>query len=146
MTDEQKKQLIQAVLTAVITLLLAVVSIFGYNVVVNSNQPQVSTLGLGPAQPATRFKAITVDNPATINGVSVPQPTATALPFVVRGGTAATYTSGASITHGFSAAPLWCTIFPSQSITATLTITTTTFSSNMASTSSPIYWQCGKAP
>jgi hypothetical protein len=160
MTDEQKKQLIQAVLTAVITLLLAVVSIFGYNVVVNANQPQAQdfgALGLGPAQPAQRFKSLTVDNGLTVGGATIqtpgatrvaatPQPTATTFPFVIRGGTASTYTSGAAITHGFAAAPTWCIVFPNQSVTSTLTLGTTTFSSDMASTSSPIYWQCGKAP
>ena len=94
---------------------------------------------------ATPIPTYAYSAPTAVN-TATPIPTATALPFVIRGGTEATYTSNAAITHGFAAAPTWCSIFPNQSITATLSITTTTFSSDMASTSSPIYWQCGKAP
>src|SRR4030067_2918665 len=53
---------------------------------------------------------------------ATPQPSATALPFIIRGGTAATYTSGAAITHGFAAAATWCSIFPQRDVTETITI------------------------
>lgn len=71
---------------------------------------------------------------------------ATALPFIVRSGTQANYTSGSSITHGFTTTPTLCIINPVQNITATYTITTTGFSSDMQTTSAAIYWMCSKAP
>lgn len=62
----------------------------------------------------------------------------------VRYGTASSYASGASIAHGFTVTPTVCMINPNQSITATYTITSTGFSSDMVDTASPIYWLCGK--
>jgi len=62
----------------------------------------------------------------------------------VRYGTVATYTTGTSIAHGFTVTPTMCLISPMQAVTATYTITTTGFSSNMPSTSSPIMWICGR--
>ena len=62
----------------------------------------------------------------------------------VRYGTAATYTSGASITHGFTVTPTTCIASPEREVTATLTITTTGFSWDTASRATPIFWVCGK--
>ena len=62
----------------------------------------------------------------------------------VRYGTAATYTSGASITHGFTVTPTACIASPEREVTATLTITTTGFSWDTASRATPIFWVCGK--
>jgi hypothetical protein len=58
-------------------------------------------------------------------------------------GTAATYASGARIAHGFATTPTMCMLWPAE-ITATLTITTTGFSSDTAVHSTPIMWMCGK--
>lgn len=60
----------------------------------------------------------------------------------VRSGTASSYTSGTSITHGFTVTPTVCLISPMQNITATYTITSTGFSTNMQTTTNPIYWVC----
>lgn len=54
------------------------------------------------------------------------------------------YTSGESIAHGFSVTPTVCLINPIRDVTSTLTITTTGFSSDMATVAEPIYWLCGK--
>lgn len=62
----------------------------------------------------------------------------------VRFGTAASYASGTSIAHGFTTTPTVCAIIPTQNISATFTITSTGFSSNMQTTASPVYWFCGK--
>lgn len=62
----------------------------------------------------------------------------------IKYGTAATYTSGTSITHGFTTTPTICIISPMQNITATYTITATGFSTNMQTTGNPVYWMCGK--
>jgi len=62
----------------------------------------------------------------------------------IKYGTAASYTQGASITHGFATTPTMCMIWPNQNITSTLTMVASTFSSNMQTTGSPIYWLCGK--
>ncbi len=61
----------------------------------------------------------------------------------VKYGTAATYTKDAAITHGFATTPTICMLWPAE-ITATLTITTTAFSSNTANHANPIYWMCGQ--
>jgi len=58
-------------------------------------------------------------------------------------GTAATYASEASISHGFATTPTACMLWPAE-ITATLTITATGFSSDTAAHTDPIYWMCGK--
>ncbi len=62
----------------------------------------------------------------------------------IKYGTAATYTSGAAITHGFTVTPTMCMLQPTRDVTSTLTIGETTFSSDMASVATPIYWMCGK--
>lgn len=62
----------------------------------------------------------------------------------VRGGTSATYTSGTAITHGFGTTPTLCIVQPARDVTSTVTITTTSFSSNMATVATPIYWMCFK--
>lgn len=62
----------------------------------------------------------------------------------VRFGAASVYTTGTSIAHGFTTTPTVCFISPSPEITATYTITTTGFSSNMATRANPVYWMCGK--
>jgi len=62
----------------------------------------------------------------------------------IKYGTAATYTSGASISHGFATTPTVCILTPARDVTATLTITTTGFSSDTATRAAPIYWLCGK--
>jgi len=62
----------------------------------------------------------------------------------VKFGTASVYTSGASITHGFATTPTICLLQPARDVTSTLTITSTGFSSNMATVSEPIYWMCAK--
>ncbi len=80
--------------------------------------------------------AATIDGALTNNGF--------AFSGAVRGGTSATYTSGAAITHGFASAPNWCLMGPARDVTSTLTIGATTFSSDMASVATPIYWVCGK--
>lgn len=61
----------------------------------------------------------------------------------VKYGTAATYDNGAAITHGFGTTPTICMLWPAE-ITATVTMTTTSFSSNTATHANPIYWLCGK--
>jgi len=62
----------------------------------------------------------------------------------IKYGVSATYVSGAAITHGFTAAPTACFLFPSRDVTETLTIGTTTFASDRASQATPVYWMCGK--
>jgi hypothetical protein len=165
LTDEQKKQLVQAFLTAFVTLVLAVAGILGYNVALSMVQPQAQTIGVESigVQPAQTFRALTVINSITNNGTLTQTGAATfgtttettanittlnvggqAQSGAVRYGTAATYTSGSSIAHGFTVTPTVCMISPMQAITSTYTITTTGFSTNMPTTASPIYWMCGK--
>jgi hypothetical protein len=62
----------------------------------------------------------------------------------IKYGTAANYTTGASITHGFSTTPTICILTPARDVTATLTITTTGFSSTTATRADGIFWLCGK--
>ncbi len=71
-----------------------------------------------------------------INGVTFSGP--------IKFGTAANYTSGAAITHGFATTPTVCLMEPARDVTSTLTIGATTFSSNRATQATPIYWVCGK--
>lgn len=59
-------------------------------------------------------------------------------------GTAATYTSGSSVTHGFATTPTMCMMLPARDVTSTLTITATGFSSDRATQATPIYWICGQ--
>lgn len=62
----------------------------------------------------------------------------------IKYGTAAAYTSGAPISHGFAATPTMCLLIPARDVTSTLTITSTMFSSNRATVAEVIYWMCGK--
>lgn len=59
-------------------------------------------------------------------------------------GSLAVYTSGESISHGFSVTPTVCFLLPSRDVTSTITITTTGFSSNRATASEAVYWECGQ--
>jgi hypothetical protein len=61
----------------------------------------------------------------------------------VKYGTASTYAAGTSLVHGFATTPTVCMLWPAE-VTATLTITTTGFSSDRSSGSNPVYWLCGK--
>ncbi len=63
---------------------------------------------------------------------------------VMKWGASSVYTSGASITHGFSVTPTVCILQPARDVTSTLTITATGFSSDMATVSTPVYWMCGQ--
>lgn len=63
---------------------------------------------------------------------------------VAKWGTASSYTSGSSISHGFATTPTMCILQPARDVTSTLTITTTGFSSDMATVATPIYWMCGQ--
>lgn len=163
-TPEQKKKIVQLFLQAFFTLALGLAAIFGYNSLTPAPQP-IESLGLQPIRhnnPETFSQGVTFNGAvvatvirinstpvvpfATPQSTATAQPTATQVPFIIRGGTQASYTSGSTITHTFSSAPTWCLVFPNQSITATLTIGAATFSTDMATTASPIYWECGKAP
>ncbi len=79
---------------------------------------------------------LTTTNNMNMNGATFSGP--------IKYGTQSTYTQGASITHGFATTPTVCIISPMQNITATYSLAETTFSTNMQSTSNPIYWMCGK--
>ncbi len=79
---------------------------------------------------------LTTTNNMSMNGATFSGP--------IKYGTQANYTQGASITHGFGTTPTVCIISPMQNISATFTLAETTFSTNMQSTSNPIYWMCGK--
>jgi len=63
---------------------------------------------------------------------------------VAKWGSSATYTSGSSISHGFTTTPTVCLMEPARDVTSTLTITATGFSSNRATQATPIYWICGQ--
>ncbi len=119
----------------------ATVGDFGY--IIDMNDAAASTADVRLSQGET------IDNlvDGTVNiGGTTPKLAIGAVTFTgpIKYGTAATYTSGAAITHGFAAAPTMCIIFPSRDVTETLTIGTTTFSSNRATMTDPIYWMCGK--
>ena len=109
----------------------------------------VGVVGLG----AEKVKALNVQNDAKVGGsldiganadvvgsLSIGSVTFSG---PVKYGTSATYATGASIAHGFATTPTVCILWPAE-ITATLTITSTGFSSDTAAHSSPVYWMCGK--
>ena len=62
----------------------------------------------------------------------------------VRFGASSVYTTGASITHGFTVTPTVCILSPGVEITATYSISSTSFSVDTATRATPIYWMCGK--
>jgi len=88
------------------------------------------------------------DGAATIGGAATVTGTLTvggeSFSGAVKYGTAATYANQAAITHGFATTPTVCILQPVRDVTSTLTIGATTFSSDMASIATPIYWMCGK--
>jgi len=91
----------------------------------------------------------TIDNltDGTVNiGGTSPKLAIAAVTFTgpMKYGVSATYVSSAAITHGFAVTPTACFMFPSRDVTETLTIGTTTFSSDRASQATPVYWMCGK--
>lgn len=98
-----------------------------------------STLAVAGAQ--TNASTLTVTGAMTVTGNLAANGVAFSGP--VKYGTATTYTSGTSISHGFATTPTIC-IFSPREITSTLTITTTGFSCDTATHSNPIYWICGK--
>lgn len=162
LTETQKQQIIQAVLTAAITLVLAIASILGYNLGIKpafeAEAIGVQGLQVQKFQSPVRFQqAVTADSTLAVTGVTtlgtanITAANATALTVggytqsgAVRFGTAATYTTGASITHGFAVTPTMCIMTPIRDVTSTLTITATGFSSNRATQAETMYWICGK--
>lgn len=112
LTDEQKKQLVQAFLTAVITLVLAVAGILGYDVVLKPlTQPagQIGAQGVG-VQPAQTFRSLVASQSLTSRGtLTVDGAASFGSTLAVTG--ASTFTGAAT----FAANP----ILPSQSITPT---------------------------
>ncbi len=141
---------------------------FAYGLAMNTATPQPTATLVNTPTPATNVNATAVvaDSVSGNTGVfttsmsiagtpiawgaamatATPQPTATAQPFIVRGGTVSNYNSAEAITHGFSAEPLWCSVSATDNPTSTLYIGSTTFSATLLSAAVPLYWQCGKAP
>ena len=113
-----------------------------YGTLQTTNQPNVTNLGTQTYFTATNStitsSAVTTDT--ILSSLSLAGETFTG---ATKYGTAATYTSGDSITHGFATTPTICMLWPIE-VTATLTITTTGFSSDTATHSNPVYWLCGK--
>jgi hypothetical protein len=119
----------------------ATVGDFGY--IIDMNDAAASTADIRLSQGET------IDNlvDGTVNiGGSTPKLAIAAVTFTgpIKYGVSATYVSGAAITHGFAAAPTACFLFPSRDVAETLTIGTTTFSSDRANQATPVYWMCGK--
>lgn len=108
----------------------------------------LDNLALSGTLDVTGVSTLGTANVTTLNATTLDATTlkmdSVAFTGAVKYGTAATYTSGTSITHGFAVTPTVCIISPMQAITSTYTLTATGFSTNMPSTASPIYWMCGK--
>lgn len=120
-------------------------STFGNVMTVNANG-DFDTLSVAGAIDGTSIKNTGV-NPITVNDDLVVTGTLSVNGATFTGptkyGTAASYTNGAAIVHGFSVTPTMCMIWPAP-ITATVTITTTGFSSDIATTANPVMWLCGQ--
>ena len=91
-----------------------------------ASQPNVTNLGTQTYLTATNL---------ILSGVAFSGP--------VKYGVSAVYTSGTRIAHGFSTTPTVCLLSPVD-LTATVTITSTGFSSNASTRATPLYWICGK--
>jgi hypothetical protein len=102
----------------------------GFNATGSSNFMTTTING-----PAIVSGTLNVSDTMSIAGVSFTGP--------IKYGTSSSYVSGARIAHGFATSPTVCMLWPAE-ITATLTITSTGFSSNSAAHSNPIYWMCAK--
>lgn len=120
-------------------------STFGNVMTVNANG-DFDTLSVAGAIDGTSIKN-TGANPVTVNDNLVVTGTLSVNGETFTGptkyGTAASYTNGAAIVHGFSVTPTMCMIWPAP-ITATVTITATGFSSDIATTANPVMWLCGQ--
>lgn len=120
-------------------------STFGNVMTVNANgdfdslsvagNTDLTTINNTGANPVTVNDNLVVTGTLSVNGETFTGP--------VKYGTAASYTSGARVAHGFSVTPTMCMIWPAP-ITATVTITSTGFTSDIATTANPVMWLCGQ--
>ena len=150
LTEEQKKQIIQALITAVITLVFAVLGILGYNVGIKPAMDAQANQGQIGAQSATgsalypvRFKQATVTDALYANGtLDVTGAQANASTLTVTGAvtTSATFSVGSlmryapgtaiSVTNGITNLTPLATYQPltsSGNVTVTTLITATAF-------------------